>query len=502
MRRLSVSLSFVTALTLALLGSPAAANHNTEPHHRLAHLANSPNPETTNSDLAFWGNLMAQGVYNGFRLFNISNPASPRLLIDEEDCGGSQGDVSLHKAGDRLLLFRSIDAPQDRPECEGSVGRNATTNADYFEGIRIIDVTNPRSPKFVKGVYTDCGSHTHTTIRDTKNNRAIIYVSSYPLGAPTQDPDGADPKHEGCIQPHQKIGIIVVPNGNPAGARLHHYQDIEAAPVVAGTPAEVIASPGTIGCHDITAYTHPKVKAAAAACITEGQLWDISNPLFPCTTDDSCHTHIDNPAVEIWHSSTFTWDAKVVLFGDEHGGGAAPGCGGSEDPTGNAWFYQNVEPGTPTAPLLGRYHLPRPQPDDPVCSIHNFNIIPIDGSRSYIGVSGTYGGGTTVFNFTQLKTALPVPIGVEGSAVPIVANEIAFWDTQTDSDEEGNNDVWSAYWYNNFIHASDIVRGLDVYKFLRQTGAQFTALRFGFHNPQTQERLLLPSTGGGDPEDD
>lgn len=506
-RRSYALLAIFASVMLGLLGYPAIAGHNTEPHLRMAHLANRPNPETTNSDLAFWGNLAAQGTYNGFRLFNISNPSSPKLLIDNEDCGGSQGDVSLHKAGDRLLLFRSIDAPQDRPECKGSVGRNATLNADYFEGIRIIDVTNPKNPKFVKGVYTDCGSHTHTTIRDTKNNRAIIYVSSYPLGAPTMDPDGAGGTHEGCNAtpptPHQKIGIIVVPNNAPENARLHHYHEIDAAPVDENTP-EGFAELGTIGCHDITAYTHRKVRTAAAACITEGQLWDISNPLFPCTTDENCHTHIRNGSVEIWHSSSFTWDAKVVLFGDEHGGGAAPGCAGPEDPAGNAWFYRYVKPGTPTAPLLARYHIPRPQPADPVCSIHNFNVIPIEDSRSYIGVSAAYGGGTTVFNFTPLKKATPTE--AEGPAVPLITpGEIAFWDTQADSDERGNNDVWSAYWYNNFIYASDIVRGLDVYKFLRKGGGgQFTALKLGFHNPQTMERLILPSRGdnGDDDRDD
>ena len=500
-------LTIFAALMLALLGYPAIAGHNTEPHDRLAHIAHSANPETTNSDLAFWGNLMAQGNYEGFRLFNISNPSSPKLLKDFLCTTGSQGDVSLHKAGDRLLLFRSIDNPQTSAQCDATNSPSENTNPNYFEGVQIFDVTNPKRPRLIKGVYTDCGSHTHTTIRDTKNNRAIIYVSSYPLGAATMDPDGAG-RHEGCVQPHQKIGIIVVPNGNPGRARLHHYHEIDAASVLAGSPADLrdFAEVGTIGCHDITAFTNRKVRAAAAACITEGQLWDISNPLFPCTTDEQCHTHIRNGSVEIWHSSAFTWDARVAIFGDEHGGGTAPGCAGSGDPAGNAWFYQNVKPGTPTAPLLGRYHIPRPQgASDPVCSIHNFNVIPIDESRSYIGVVGTYGGGTSVFNFTRAKTAAPTVL--EGAAVPIVADEIAFWDTQLDSDGKGNNEVWSAYWYNNFIYASDMIRGLDVYKFLRQGGGQFTALKLRFHNPQTQERLILPSrrdngNGGDDREDD
>lgn len=480
-------LAVFAAIMLALLGYPAIASHSTEPHERLAHTANRPNPETTNSDIAFWGKIMALGTYDGFRLFDISNPSSPRLLVDFP-CNGGQGDVSLHKADGRLLLFRSIDSPQDRAKCEGSVSTNASTNAHAFEGIRIIDVTNPRKPKFIKGVYTECGSHTHTTIRDIKNDRAIIYISSYPLGFHFAHADTG----RQCGPIHQKIGIVVVPDGAPGKARLHHYQPINAPPAGAPIPGHEDAPlQGAIGCHDIQAFTHPKVQIAAAACITEGQLWDISNPLFPCTMDERCHTHIDNPSVEIWHSSAFTWDGKVVLFGDEHTGAVTgPGCGGSGDPTGNVWFYRNVEPGTSAAPLLGRYHIPRAQPTAEVCTMHNFNVIPVDGSKSYIGVSATYSGGTTVFNFTPTKTATPTTL--QGSAVPVVAEEVAFWDTSLNSDGQGNNDVWSAYWYNNFVYGNDITRGLDVYKFLRASGAQFTALKLAFHNPQTQERLILP----------
>ena len=531
MRRLSqILLALLAVITLGLLGFPASASHDTEPHRRLEHIANRfnrvnsdrPSQPTVNSDLAFWGTLAAQGTYDGFRLFDIRNPSAPRLLVDFE-CPGSQGDVSLHKAGNRLLLFRSIDAPQDRARCENSAGAGVgAQTGDYWEGIRIIDVTNPTNPKFIKGVYNDCGSHTHTTIRDPKNNRAIIYVSSYPLGAPTMDPDGTG-RHEGCVQPHQKIAVVVVPDANPARARVHHYQEVDAPPA-SGLPGPDAPLDGVIGCHDITAFTHSKIQTAAAACITEGQLWDISDPLYPCTQPvatpevprnqgEDCHTHIRNGSVEIWHSSAFTWDGRIVLFGDEHTGAVTgPGCFGPEDPTGNMWFYKYVRPGTPAAPLLGRYHIPRPQPSPEVCSIHNFNVIPVDESKAYIAVSAAYSGGTTVVNFSALKTADPT--NLQGSAIPIVPREVAFWDTEKNSDKKGNNDVWSAYWYNNFIYSSDITRGLDVFEFLRRSGSQFTAVQFGFHNPQTQERLLRPrpdrdgggggggGDNGGDDDDD
>ena len=48
-------------------------------------VSTTPPPEdfvgVTNSDLAFTGNYAIQGNYNGFQVWDISNPASPTLVI-------------------------------------------------------------------------------------------------------------------------------------------------------------------------------------------------------------------------------------------------------------------------------------------------------------------------------------------------------------------------------------------------------------------------------------
>ncbi len=537
MRRLLLMTAYFGVLSLALLGSPAIAGHNAEDDHKnLIHVANrnnSANPgdrTRTFTDLAYWGNTLAEGTYHGFRLFDISTPSNPRLLVDFP-CFGGQGDVSLYKAGSRLLLFRSTDTPQEGnptepnpygpnptgASCDSRNIQTAQRNDQHWEGIRVLDVTNRAKPKLLKSVYTDCGSHTHTVIRDKKNNRAIIYNSSYPLSPTAQGGP--------CAPPHAKISIIVVPDSAPQRARVHHYHPVIAKPTGDGGLGD--AAPGVTGCHDITVFTHPKVKEAAAACLTEGQLWDISNPLYPCTvpanTPDQpngsfipeahkgqgdCTTHIDIEAVELYHSSAYTNDARVVLFGDEHGGALAPGCNGEEDTTGNIWFHKNVEPGTLVSPLLGRYALPRPQFPE-YCTLHNFNVIPVDNNRRYIGVSSAYEGGTTVFDFTGVKNLLSDPPGTQD----IVAEEIAYWDFGN-GDGNGRDDVWSSYWYNNFIWSSGGLgpargttpatfdnRGLDVFKLL-VNGKRFTALTEPFMNPQTQERLITNRTGSGDGDDD
>jgi hypothetical protein len=485
-RPLLVSLG---AFVLILGGIPASADHSADLHSpNMVHVANDKNddPPTSgaiNSDLAFWGNLAAAGNYSGFRLFDIRQPERP-VLLSAFRCSGGQGDVSFYQAKERLLLIRSIDAPQTSRSCNSSAtpgGTDALPGEADFEGLRIIDVTDPRNPFQVASVATDCGSHTHTTIPDDENQRAIVYVSSYPLGASIGDE---------CQVPHAKIAVVVIPDAAPEAASLHHYQPIHAQPVpVGGTPD--LGLPGTIGCHDITAFTDPKVEVAAAACLTEGQLWDISDPLFPCTIDESCHTHVDNSFVEIWHSSAFTWDSRIILFGDEHGGGSAPGCLGTNDPTGNIWFYRNNGAGAPLD-LVGRYALPRPQATEE-CTLHNFSVIPINDNVRYRAVSSSYRGGTTVFDFTGLQQPENL-VPVLPADAPVVATEVAFYDSQS-GDGQGGDDAWSSYWYNNFIYVNGGLgsrdargdRGFDVYLLLRKGKQQFTIKSFQHFNPQTQE---------------
>ena len=481
----------------------------------------------TNSDLAFWENLAAAGNYNGFRIFDITKPESSALLA-EVNCRSPQGDVSFYKAKSRLLLFVSVDTPQTVPgPPPGGKDCMSQDSAEPigFEGIRIWDVTTPTAPKFVKFVRTDCGSHTHTTIPDYDNQRALIYVSSYPLAATGLGPNCGEPSIVNG-RPHGKISIVQVPDAAPEAAEVlkevHLHADTAPA---AGEEGSFV---GAVGCHDITvtfesnqapeSNSRPKPETAAAACLSEGQLWDVSDPANPRTLDLAGHTHVHNEAVEIWHSAAFTWDSNVVLFGDEHGGGSAHGCNGHEDTTGNIWFYRYVEPGTPEAPLLGRYSLPRPQPVTEVCTLHNFNVIPteeeVDGTSHYIGVSSAYEGGTSVFDFTDAQTQEPfvcpqppVPDPCEVLA-PIIGQEIAFFDSQS-SDGRGKDDVWSSYWYNDYIYANGGLgslrpvptgnRGFDVFKLLVEPamqpcnpertceGKQFTARKWHHLNPQTQE---------------
>jgi hypothetical protein len=383
-------------------------------------------------------------------------------------------------------------------------------------------------------VPTACGSHTHTTIRDQDDQRAIIYVSSYPTGSSPTPAGAADFGGPRCTIPHARISIVEIPDRAPQNARVlkEQFLDGDTLPF-RGT----IGSGGTgaIGCHDITAYYEDQKQSpsgtqanqarrnprrvAGAACLEEGQIWDITQPENPTTTGP--HTHVRNKFITgggLFHTASFTWDGEILLFTDEWQGGGAHGCDGPQDTRGNVWFYENVVPGTPVAPLYGRFIIPRPQPAQEICTMHNGNVIPTN--QGYFGVSSAYEGGTSVFDFSGVRDNTPIMDPVPGDpgdpVPPTVAREIAFFDAQG-VDGRGRDDVWSSYWYNDRIFANGGLgrphnpggRGFDVYKLLTRNGRlvdangnptfgagddpndpavqEFRARKHPYQNPQTQD---------------
>lgn len=429
-RRVRIMVPVLMALALPLAAGATVQDES----KKMTRLGNSPNPTTTNSDIALWGDLAVAGDYRGLRVLDVSDPNAPAVLSDFT-CSGGQGDVSIWGN----LVFRSIDTAQTTDECQGS----QDTQVPGFEGIRIIDISNPHAPSFVKGIATDCGSHTHTLIPDLTRDRVLLYVSSYPLAGPF----GRTPYGTNCRrlknngqQGHSKISIIAVPLAEPERARVIAEPLIELSD---------FSAPGLRGCHDITVFL--ELQIAAAACLSEGQIWDISSPLRPVTLN-----RIFNDDIAFWHGAAFSWDGRYVAFGDEK----FPLDCGPEDPdtAGAIWFHEVANPATP----LGHFQIPRPQHGHD-CTAHNFNVIP--GLDRYILVTAAYAAGTSVVDFTD----------------PTRPREIAYYDAEP-------THTWSSYWYNGRVYANDVERGVDIFKINARSTR--SSVRFEHLNAQTQEEVI------------
>jgi hypothetical protein len=400
----------------------------------------------TQSDLAFQGRYAFAGTYSGLRVIDISNPANA-TQVAFEPCNGGQFDVSVYED----LLFASVDTPQTNDQCNAFNSNTTASTPGAWEGVRIFDISDPTDPSLIKSVATDCGSHTHTLSPAGKNS-LFIYVSSYGLTPGSIGPN--------CEQFHGKISVIHVNLNKPEKARVVAEPTVDV-PVFDASRLELdgLLPPGSLldtsGCHDITVIK--PLKLAAAACLSVGQIWDISD----ITNPEPIHT-LTTPDVQAWHSAQFTWDGSRVAFGDEAGGGVIGRCREQDYPnTGAVWIY-DVASGAE----LGNYKLPRFFPEEDHCTMHNFNFVP--GVERDILVSAAYHGGTTVADVTD--PANPVEIGFYEAVVPVHAS------------------TWSSYWHNGFIYANDITRGFDVFSLAHPSVAGAATL--DRNNPQTQEVLF------------
>jgi hypothetical protein len=429
-------LAALAGIAITLVTAAPAAAHETPPppptpgngpdlhSHNVKLLDTNWNTANPNTDLAFWGNRAYAGNFGGFRVLDLSDPAHPAELADVH-CYGYHGDMETWGN----LLFQTVDRPLTSSGCDGkSTNYNETPNA--WEGLRIWDVSDPTKPQLVNTVRTDCGVHNESVLPDPEHGQVFLYVASYPLSY----------FNAHCQQPFAKFSVVKVPLNNPAAAY------VAAQPAVNADPFE-----GAVGCHDFTFYL-PK-HLAAASCLSEGQMWDVADPLHPKVL-----RRIHNAGVSVWHGAAFTWDGKYVIFGDEYFG--SPGC--DNPPYGSMWAYKADDPAAP----VGRWSLPKRRPGDYTCTPHFFATMP--STSGYYVVSSYYQGGMGIVDFTD--PAHPHEVAYYDAQQPIAANE------------------WSAYWYNGFIYANDISRGVDT--FLLSDNIRAGTVRLPHLNPQTYDRYI------------
>jgi hypothetical protein len=432
-----------------------------------------------NGDLAFKGNLAFQGGFNGFQVWDISNPKSPTLRTSFV-CPGGQGDPSIYKN----LLFFSVEETRGRLDC-GTQGVTDTVSAERFRGVRIFDISDLDHPKQVAAVQTCRGSHTHTLVIDPNDpDNVYIYVSGTSVVRSGSEVAGCarGASLSDTTTSLFRIDIIKVPVAAPQNARVVNSPRIfaDSAGAIAGLWLGGAHGPGTQTttqtnmCHDITVYS--AIGLAAGACSGNGILLDIRDPVHPKRI-----AAVIDPNFAYWHSATFNNDGTKVLFSDEWGGGMAPRCRPTDKITwgADAIFYRAGDKMTPA----GHYKLPVAQTDQENCVAHNGSLIPIPGRD--VMTQAWYQGGVSVFDFTD----------------PAHPKEIAFFDRgPMDSTKLLLGGDWGTYWYNGHIYASEIDRGLDVLDLkasdqLSQNEIDAAKLvRFDVFNPQNQPKLVWPAS--------
>jgi hypothetical protein len=458
-------------------------------------VANKQSPpgadEAWNSDLAFLGNYVLQGNFNGFVVWDASNPRNP-TLVKSYLCPASQSDVSVFKN----LLFVSSESTSGRLDCGTDAPREPVSPV-RMRGIRIFDITDIRNPKYIHNVQTCRGSHTHSLVTDPNDaSNVYIYVSGSAGVRPTEELPICS-----SLSPDQdpnsslfRIEVIQIPLAAPQDAKIvtaaRVFAGMEAAPRRSGgggggggrggrgggggAAAEQPTGPrpGPNQCHDITTY--PAVGLAGGACQGYGILIDIKNPAQPRRL-----TAVADTNFATWHSVTFNNDGNKVLWTDEWGGGTAPRCRATDNKVwgGNAIFTISGE----RAEFQSYYKMPAAQTEFENCVAHNGSLVPIPGRD--IKVQGWYQGGISIFEWTDPKNPVEIAFFDRG---PFVADTIR------------TAGSWSAYWYNGYIYSSEIERGLDVFELLPSgfiTQNELDAaktVRQEYFNAQEQQKLVWP----------
>lgn len=444
---------------------------------------------SANSDLAFSGNHVFVGNYNGISFYDADNPKQVKL-VTALVCPGGQGDVSVYGN----LLFMSAEAMNGRLDCgtqgvplppgyvpppvpEPKLAADAAAtpaadasgdkskvempsaqerrpppppNPDRFRGVRIFDISDFSNPKQVAAVQSCRGSHTHTLVVDPKDKENVyLYISG--TGKVRQEQElaecsGGDPEKNPNTALF-RIDIVKVPLAHPENAKIVNspriFTDEKTGAInglwKGGKHGEGTQSTSiTDQCHDITVYS--ALGLAAGACSGNGILLDIADPVHPVRL-----AAVNDPNYAYWHSANFSNDGSKVLFTDEWGGGGQPRCRATDPMNWGADAIFSLSNRKLT--LASYYKMPAPQSDTENCVAHNGSLVPIPGRD--IEVQAWYQGGISMVDFTD----------------PTHPFEIAYFDRgPIDGAKRALGGFWSVYWYNGYIYGSEIARGLDVFR--------------------------------------
>ena len=502
---------------------------------------------STNSDLAFTGNYAIQGSYNGYQIWDISNPAAP-VRTTEYYCPASQSDVSVYKN----LLFVSGEGLTGRLDC-GAQGVRDTVSKDRLRGLRIFDITDIKNPKNVGNVQTCRGSHTHTVLVDPKDAENVyVYISGSAgvrspnelagcvSAAPDQDPNSA----------LFRIEVIKVPVAHPEQSAIvsspRIFNDLTAVARHGEAPEDVAAATKALadakahGAFTGMVFGSERVLPAGMVKPMLDSVITARGGSGAATAADSAALRAALPAILAARSGErpggnragptqchdITVYPAIGLAGGACGGygllldisnPAAPVRIGAVADSNFSFWHSATFNNDGTKVLFtdewGGGGQPKCRSTDkhewgadalftlvdrkmtfqsyfkmPAAQTSNENCVAHNGSLIPVPgrdvfVQSWYQGGISMFDWTDIRK--PV--------------EIAYFDRgPVDSTRMGNGGTWSVYWYNGVIVSSEISRGLDIFELVpsallsqNEIDAAKT-VHFDYLNAQGQPKLVWP----------
>ena len=507
----------------------------------------------TNSDLSFSGNHVIQGNYNGFQVWDISNPKQPRLTVGYL-CPASQSDVSVYKN----LLFVSGEGMSGRLDC-GTQGVHDSVSADRLRGIRIFDISDIANAKYIGNVQTCRGSHTHTVVDDPNDKENVYLYVSGSAGvrspnelsgcsklAPDQDPNSA----------LFRIEVIKVPLAHPELASIvsspRIFADLTEAATHAETPQDIAAAATAAATARAAGGFTAKVRGMEFV-LPSGFVQPMLDSIVKARQGTGAPTGADSTALR----------GAIQSIVDALVGGPPPGTRNGVRPGPTQCHDITVYPAIGLAGgACGGYGLLLDIRD----ASHPKRIGAVADSNFSFWHSATFNNDGTKLLFTdewggggqprcratdkyewgadaiftlvhdtmtfQSYYKMPAPqtanencVAHNGSLIPIPGRdimvqawyqggvsvfdwtdpahpkEIAYFDRgPMDSTKFVGAGSWSAYWYNGYIVSSEIARGLDILElqpsgFLSQNEIDAAKLvHFDYLNVQDQPKLVWPAS--------
>lgn len=464
---------------------------------------------SVSSDLAFKGNYVVQGNFDGIMIWDITDPARPQL-VSEFKCPASQGDVSIY--GD--LLFISGEGLEGRLDC-GTQGVQERASSERFRGIRIFDISDIQNPQYVANVQTCRGSHTHSVLKDPNDDENVyIYVSGSAMVRPEEELPGcsAAMPSEDPNSALFRIEVIKVPLDAPEQSAIVNSPRIfeELAPPPSHEPSpEDVALLERMKAEGKNVYlvreagpfvgSVREVSERQAARLlemfkelrgisgepTEAQLVDFRNSIGDlvysinndvATGPNQCHDITLYPEIGLAAGACDGYGllldisdpvnpVRIDYVADENFSywhNATFSNDGSKVLFSDEWYGTKCRANDPyewganaiftitedrKLKFHSYYKMDAVQTEFEICVAHNGSIIPIPDRE--VMIQSWYEGGVSLFDWTDPDN--PVEIGFHDRG-PMQVETV------------GSGGSWSIYWYNGYLINSEIFRGLDIFK--------------------------------------